>query len=78
MALVHVVCLDSSKNLPLCVYGGQGREQTAIVDSRAFFIFYFFEIIFIAFLGVSRHEEPRNSEKNFFTNFLVMAQKVTS
>ena len=43
-------------------------------------IFYFF-IFFIAFLGVSRHGEPRNSEKtflDFFLDFVVMTQKATS
>ena len=34
-----------------------------------FFFFYFFRIFFIAFLGVSRHEEPRNSEKTFLQIF---------
>ena len=34
-----------------------------------FYFFVIFRFFFIAFLGVSRHEEPRNSEKTFLQIF---------
>ena len=70
---IYWKCCSLSVNVPKVLSSGKKRDFRKTQNFHIFkneqkFLFFFTKV-FIAFLGVSRHGEPRNSEKTFLEIF---------